>query len=109
VIANRNPHQRGFDLTHSYTYIASELSPWKRLILAARECRRNGNLEGASALYKRGLTCAKQSGLEKSAELSSFLATEFWANSQPSPAQVFNSRQPNKTFAINASELMQFK
>lgn len=66
-------------LRESYARVASELSDWKRLVLAARECRSKGNEEGAAVLYKRALNCAKHAGLEYSEELVSFLTSELWS------------------------------
>ncbi len=66
-------------LLESYARVANELSDWKRLILAARECRTKGNEEGAAELYRNALNCAKHAGLEYSEELISFLSRELWS------------------------------
>lgn len=70
--------EEAFVLLETYARVASELSDWKRLVLAARECHVKGNEEGAAELYRRALNCAKHAGLESSEELISFLKKELW-------------------------------
>lgn len=86
MLTRFGPPLGGLGMTVSYSRIANEMSDWKRLILAARECRSKGNERGATALYKRALNCAKQAGVEYSEELISFLVAELWSETDSDAA-----------------------
>jgi hypothetical protein len=108
VSANRKSHSRRSKSTHSYSLIESELSAWKRLVLAARECRVKGNVQGAAVLYRVALNCAKQAGLEGSEELSSFLAAELWSAMNESTEKLSTQVEPaNQFFASNSASVSQ--